>query len=231
MPRHPDGHMRKLLTGIVCIVCLSLATTARAQSVEQKLVDEARWTAERMLSDPGYTALRRWLRRARAVMVIPSLLKGGFLIGGESGTGVLVARNPDGSWGYPAFYSIASGSIGLQAGIQDSEVMFVIMTDKGLQAVLQSRFKLGVDASLAAGPLGGTGVEGSTTAAFTADIYSFSRNRGVFIGISFEGTVTSEQRAQNRAYYGRMVTGADIVLGGRLRHPGADALRRALTIR
>lgn len=226
---------KKLTLGLVILaVCAGILTTggaARAESEEQALVEKARMTAERLLSDPGYPTLRRWMKQAKGVLVMPSLLKAGFLFGGEGGSGVLLARGAKGTWSYPAFYSMASGSFGLQIGVQDSEVLFVIMTEKGLKSIVNSNFKLGVDASVAAGPLGGAGVEGATTASFGADIYSFSRNRGLFGGMSFEGTVAIEQAERNRNYYGRAASAADIVIARKFTNRRADGLRRALNVK
>jgi lipid-binding SYLF domain-containing protein len=124
---------------------------------------------------------------------------------------VLCARGADGGWSAPAFYSIGSGSIGLQAGYEKSEVIFLVMTDKGLEQILKSQFKLGADASVAVGPKGG-GIEAATTLAAGADIYSFARAKGAFLGASFEGSVISSRESRNKAYYGKPATARDIVV-------------------
>ncbi len=207
---------------------------AWAASEQQALIDKAALTAERLLNDPERPTLRKYMARAKGVLVVPSLIKGGFIIGIEGGSGVLLARGDKG-WSHPAFFTIGAGSIGLQAGIQDAQVMLVIMTDKGLRAVIKRQFKLGIDASGAIGPgdgIGaGAGVGGSTTAGLGADIYSFSDTRGLFAGASFQGAAVIKREAWNRAYYGNGVTTSGIVLEGKGANAGADRLRRALVVK
>jgi lipid-binding SYLF domain-containing protein len=172
--------------------------------------------------------MRSWLKRARGVLIIPSLLKAGFLIGGEGGRGVLLGRDEKGAWSQPAFYSIGSGSFGLQIGFKDSQVMFVIMTESALKAMIDSKFKLGADASVAAGPTG-VGVGGSTSTNVGADIYSFALNRGAFLGASFEGTIVVEEKEIEESYYGPGADARGIVLERRFANPASSALIRALS--
>ena len=216
--------------GAAALALAAGAGPARAASEEQEIVELARLAAEGMMADPNFPSLRRWMARARGVLVVPSLVKAGFLIGGEGGNGVLLARRADNSWSYPAFCTIGAASIGFQVGIQDSQVMFVIMSDKGLRAMMSDEVKLGADASLAVGPVGG-GVEGATTTALNADIYSYARAKGLFAGVSFEGAVVKSRPSHNTAYYGRGATPRAIVIDGRFANPEADGLRRALVVR
>lgn len=163
------------------------------------------------------------------MIIIPSLVKGGFILGGEGGSGVLMVRGRDGSWSNPSFVTMAAGSIGLQIGVQTAEVLFLIMTDKGLQSVMQDEFKLGADASVAVGPIG-AGVEAGTTANFRADILSFSRTQGLFGGVSFEGSLIKPRLSWNERYYGRPVSVREVVIDRRVSAPGAEALRRAVVV-
>ncbi|MGE0744596.1 MAG: lipid-binding SYLF domain-containing protein [Rhodospirillales bacterium] len=222
---------RELLAAGAATVAAGLTASwpARAGREQQEIVDKARITAESMLADANFPSLRQWVARARGVLVVPSLVKAGFLIGAEGGSGVLLARK-DGAWVGPAFYTLGAASFGLQAGVQDSEVMFVVMTDKGLRAMMSDEFKLGADASIAIGPVG-AGVEGATTSAFNADIYSFARAKGLFGGFSFEGAVVKSRDSYNTAYYGAGATARGIVLEGRPTNAAADALRQALVVR
>lgn len=200
-----------------------------AASEAQELVDKSRLTAEKMLAHPDFPSLRVWMKQAKGVFIVPSLLKAGFLIGGEGGSGVVLARDAKGGWSYPAFYATGAGSIGLQIGFQDSEVMFVIMTQKGLDAILSSRFKLGADASIALGPVG-AGVEGATTAGLGADIYAFGLNRGLFGGVSLEGAVIWEREDWNAQYYGPGATSGSVLLEHKFANRAADDLRRAVVV-
>jgi len=141
---------------------------------------------------------------------------------------VLVARDGAGSWSAPAFYGMAGDSIGFQAGVQDAEVMLLIMSDKGLSAVMDNQFKLGADATATFIDLGG-GVEGATTAALSADIVGFTRARGLFAGISLGGSLMSSKSDWNQAYYGRPTGVQQIVVTMEAINPAADPLRQVLT--
>jgi lipid-binding SYLF domain-containing protein len=168
------------------------------------------------------------LQRARAVMICPRVFKAGFFFGGEGGACVLLARAGNGTWSYPAFYGMGSGSFGLQIGIQDAQFIMMIMTEKGLRAILDSQFKLGADASLAIATIG-AGIQGSTTSAFGADIVAFSQTRGLYGGISLEGSLMGQRSSWNRAYYGQEMGSLQIVVDMQGANPGADPLRDVLT--
>ncbi len=227
--------MRTLATGLIGLAALGAALAlpirpAGAASEPQQLVEKARLTAERLLTHSEFPTLRGWMRKAKGVLIIPSLLKAGFVVGGEGGSGVLLSRDRKTGWSDPAFYTLGAGSIGLQIGVQDSQVLFVIMTDKGLEAMIDKQVKLGADASIAVGPKG-AGVEAATTAGFGADIYSFSMTRGVFGGVSFEGSVAIEREDWNRSYYGAGATPRAIVLERKFTNPNATSLRKALEVK
>ncbi len=216
---------------MVRIVLLAVLTllplAAHAQSDQQQLVDRATLAAQQMLNDRDGRDAQYVLKRARAVMICPQVFKAGFLLGGQGGSCVLVARDGAGSWSAPAFYGLGGGSIGFQAGIQDAEVMLLIMSDRGLNAVMDSQFKLGADASATFVDLGG-GIEGATTAALSADIVGFTRARGLYAGISLSGSLMSSKSDWNQAYYGRPVAAQQIVLGMEATNPAADPLRQVL---
>jgi len=138
-----------------------------------------------------------------------------------------MVRGGDGSWSSPAFYTLAAGSFGLQAGAQVSEAIFALMNDGAVNAFMSDEFKLGADASVAVGPLG-AGIEASTTTHFDKDIYAFSRTSGLFGGGSLEGAKIITRRDLNDAYYGTVTTPQEIVLERKYFNRGADALRKAL---
>ncbi len=213
---------------IVLLAALALAPlAAHAQSDQQQLVDRATLAAQQMLNDRDGKDAQYVLKRARAVMICPQVFKAGFLLGGQGGSCVLVARDGAGSWSAPAFYGLGGGSIGFQAGIQDAEVMLMIMSDKGLSAIMDSQFKLGADASATFVDLGG-GIEGATTAALRADIVGFTRARGLYAGVSLSGSLLGSKSDWNQAYYGRPVAAQQIVLGMEATNPAADPLRQVL---
>ncbi len=218
--------MRRLLLG-AALLLLPLAP-ARAQQEQQALVDRATLAVQELVTTgDGTQDVISYLRRARAVMVCPRVFRAGFIFGGEGGTCALVGRDAAGSWSSPAFYSFGSGSFGLQAGIQDSLVMMMIMTDRGLQAVMDSQFKVGADAALALATIGG-GIQGSTTAAAGADIVAVARNRGLFAGMTLQGTIFSYRADWAQAYYGRQVSARQIVLAMEAHNAGSDPLRAML---
>lgn len=205
-----------------------LTGTAQAQSEQQALVDRATLAVNDLVM-PNERAddVVSLLRRARAVFVCPRLFRAGFIFGGQGGDCVLVARDGGGSWSSPAFYTMGSGSVGFQIGVQDAQVMMIVLTERGLNAIMDSQFKFGADASIAVATVG-AGVSGSTTTAIGADIVTFARNRGLFAGLSLEGSVLSFRHAENRNYYGRDVSARGIVVNMEVHNPGADPLRAVL---
>jgi lipid-binding SYLF domain-containing protein len=201
---------------------------AWAQGEQQQVVDRATLAAQEMLNPRDGTDAQAVLRDARAVMICPQVFRAGFLLGGQGGSCVLVARDGAGSWSSPAFYGMGGGSIGFQAGVQDAQVMLFIMNERGLRAVMDSQFKLGADASATFVDVGG-GVEGATTAALRADIVGFTRARGLFAGIALGGSLLSNKSEWDQAYYNRPVGPQQIVIGMEVNNPAADPLRAMLT--
>jgi lipid-binding SYLF domain-containing protein len=205
---------------------LLIPFAARAQTEQQALVDRSTLTVQEMFTREHASDALSLLRQSKGALVCPRVFKAGFIIGGSGGGCVLVARGT-GGWSSPAFYTIGSGSVGLQAGIQDSEVVFLILTERGLHAVLDSQFKFGADASIAVATFG-AGVEGSTTAALRADIVAFAKTRGLFAGISLQGSIISADSGWNQTYYGKPLSAPQIVLQGEGNNPGAQPLREML---
>jgi lipid-binding SYLF domain-containing protein len=200
---------------------------AQAYSEQQDLVDRAVVVANRLIHDPDFAAIRGWLPEAKAVLIVPELLKGGFIFGAEGGHGVLLARGADGTWSYPAFYFVGAASVGLQIGAESKEAMFLIMTDGGLNAVINDQAKIGGDVSGAIGPYG-AGLEVSTTTNIDRDIYAFSRGVGLFAGGALEGAVIARRDDYNYDYYGPGATAQTIVLDRAFSNAGAEDLRQLL---
>ncbi len=199
---------------------------AHAQTEQQTLVDRSTLTVQDMFGPENNTDQRNMLRRAKGALICPRIFKAGFILGGQGGDCVLVSRGPSG-WSSPAFYQVGSGSIGLQIGVQDSELVFLVLTDRGLQAVLDSQFKIGADAGIAVATFG-AGLEGDTTAAMRADIVAFAKSRGLFAGVSLQGSIISSRSAWNQAYYGQPMAAQQIVMQGEANNPGAAPLRETL---
>jgi len=160
------------------------------------------------------------------VLICPQVFKAGFIVGGQGGGCVMSGRNEQG-WSNPAFYGLASGSVGFQIGVQDSEIIFIVLTDKGLQALLDSQFKIGADASAAVATIG-AGISGSTTAALKADIVAYSNARGLFAGVSLDGSLISTRSDWNQSYYGQPMAAQQLVISHQGTNPGAAPLREML---
>ena len=213
---------------------LALALTlpllpASAQEEQQQTINSALSTLERMKGNAKVReSFQAKLEQARAVVIVPALYKGGFIFGGQYGNGVLLARMEDGSWSYPAFYTMEGGSLGLQIGLESTAVLFIVMSDKGLHAVLDNQFKFGADTGITVLVVG-AGVGASTTSNLGADIYAYSLTGiGLYGGLSLEGTVLSARESWDAAYYGSNVSSRAVVLDNSVSNPQADALRDIL---
>jgi SH3 domain-containing YSC84-like protein 1 len=171
--------------------------------------------------------LRALVQRAKGVMILPQVLRGAFLFGASGGSGVFLTRHQESdTWAGPAFYSFGGASVGLQAGGEASEVVLVALTDKGVTALLATSGKLGANASVAVGPVG-VGAE-AATANLSADLVSYSRNKGLYAGVSLDGAIVSPQDKLARAYYGREVTATQILVQREVTNPQSAGLLAAL---
>jgi SH3 domain-containing YSC84-like protein 1 len=210
------------------LAALILAGCQQGSGGEQTLVDRAALTVQEMMTQNISQDPKIMLRRAKGVMICPRVFKAGFFVGGEGGSCVMLARSGNGTWSYPTFYDIGSGSFGFQFGVQDSQLLLLIMTNRGLNAVMDSQVRLGANVSVAVASLG-AGVQGSTTAAVGADILAFAEARGLFGGVSLEGGVMSARTDENQSYYGQPLAPRQVILQMQGTNPGADPLREVLT--
>lgn len=212
---------------VAMLVVLAITPAFPTEALKQQLlVDKARISVDSFVADPNMAWLRAHLKDAKGVLVVPELLKGGFVVGGAGGTGVLLARDEEvNKWGEPGFYTMGSASLGLQIGGQKSEVILMLMTRKALESLYSSSVKLGGDFSVAAGPVG----IGTATKGVTADIISFARAKGAFVGFTLEGAVVKVSDKSNSAYYGKPVRPVDIFVARTVSNPKAAELRAALT--
>lgn len=209
------------------ILALWATRPAHAQTEQQALVDRSTLAVQEIMAAKDGLDAQALIRKARGVIVCPRIFRAGFLLGGSGGDCVLSARDSQGNWSSPAFYGIGSGSIGLQAGIQDAEVLMLILTDRGLSAVLDSQFKFGGDASASIGTLGNF-IQGATTANAGADIVVTGKTRGLFAGLTLEGSLLRSQTESNRAFYGRDYGARQVVADAAVANPGAAPLREIL---
>jgi SH3 domain-containing YSC84-like protein 1 len=202
-----------------------VAPSAIAQPDPQAAVAASEATLSNFLRDPDMDWLQRNFSRAKAVLISPEIVKAGFIFGGSGGRGIVLAKDPKtGKWTGPAFYNLATASVGFQAGIAVSEGVALVMTDKGFNSLLATSFKLGGDASVAAGPVGA-----GAKSDIVADIITFSRSKGVYGGLNFDGTVVTASDDWNDKYYGKKVLPPDILVRGSVHNKAADKLVSQVT--
>ncbi|MTI10953.1 lipid-binding SYLF domain-containing protein [Curvivirga aplysinae] len=216
----------------LAVMAMSLISfSARAAELDDahELVDEAYYSIKKILENErqGDRAMG-YIKTAKAIFISPQILKGAFIIGAEGGSGIIMARASNGEWSYPGFFKMGAASVGLQLGAQNMELLLTIQTGNGLRAILDDKVTLGGDLSAAVGSKG-EGVSGTTTTNIGADVYSFSRNQGGFVGASVEGAAIWEDKARNAAFYGEGATSEDIILNGKFANEKADKLRDYLS--
>lgn len=196
--------MKRLL--FVCAVACLAATAFAADETESKAGDRLQAAAtvlDEIQSAPDQGMPEDVLGSAECVAVVPSMLKAGFIFGGRYGKGVASCRTPKG-WSAPAFFTVQGGSFGLQIGGQAVDLVMLIMNDDGMKNLLSSKFKLGADASVAAGPVG-RHAAADTDWKLRAQVLSYSRSRGAFAGLELSGAVIKQDKDSTREFYGRMV--------------------------
>ena len=209
-----------VLQALLAIVLAASASAAVAQSDQQKLVNAADTTFSNFMRDPDMAWLAQNIHRAKGVLIAPEVVKAGFIFGGSGGHAVLVARDPkSGKWVGPAFYTMATASVGFQAGVAVSEMLTLVMTDKALNALLSDSIKVGPDASVAAGPVGA-----GAKADIVTDLVSYSRAKGVYGGVNLDGTVIAVSKDYNKGFYGTPVSAPDILVRMTAHAKGADKL-------
>jgi lipid-binding SYLF domain-containing protein len=153
------------------------------------------------------------LRDAKAIAVIPDMIKAGFIFGGRRGEGLISIKSPDGTWSNPSFITMTGGSVGFQAGVSSTDVVLVFRTQRGVDSIVRGKFTLGADASAAAGPVGRT-ASAATDGQLKAEIYSYSRTRGLFAGVAIDGAALRIDYDANEAVYGSGITPRRIFEGG-----------------
>jgi lipid-binding SYLF domain-containing protein len=233
VPRTDPFSFLRRFTAVLLLAVLSLTegtlpAAASDSATLRDLVDKARITMDSFVADSNFTWFRDHVKDAKAVLIVPQLLKAAFFFGGSGGSGVLLVRDEKtGEWSEPAFYTLGAGSFGLQFGAQASEVILLIMTQKGVESMLSTTFTLGADATVAVGPVGG-GVEGATAPNLSADLLSFARSKGLFAGISLEGAVVAAMNDDNSTYYGKTVRPTDIIVRRDVSNAHSTSLRAAV---
>ena len=218
-----------VLTLIVCLCGFALAARADDQPKESKASDRVQAAADvlnEIQSAPDSGIPQEILGKAECVAVVPSMLKGGFVVGAKYGRGLATCRTPKG-WSTPAFFLLEGGSVGFQIGGQAVDLVMLIMNNDGMQHLLASKVALGADASVAAGPVG-RHAEGNTDWKMRAQVLTYSRARGVFAGVSLSGAVMKQDKDSTREFYGHMMTTKAALTGEVDPPPAANAFLTTL---
>ena len=228
--------MNRILISLSLALAASGLTAASWASTDKEASTQRLQTAgevmHQIMAAPDKGIPQEVLEHAKCVAVVPHMVKGGFVVGAEGGRGVATCRTSNGHWSAPAFFSITGGSFGLQAGIEGVDLVMVIQNDKGMQDLLSSKFQLGADASVAAGPVG-RHASADTDWKMNAEVLTYSRAKGVFAGIALKGADVRRDDDSMRAIYGPDVS-ERAILNGTVPAPAAahgflSAIRGAIT--
>jgi len=221
MPRQT----RRALTLAVSSLVLAASVQSAIAGVRE---DERARNAVRVLTDiqaiPENAIPDKLLDEAKAIVIVPDTIKAGLVIGGRRGHGVMAIKQADGTWSNPSFITLTGGSIGFQAGVQSSDVVLVFRSERGVESIVNGKFTLGADAAVAAGPVGRNAAT-ATDGQFKAEIWSWSRARGLFAGVALDGAVLSIDDAANQASYGNGSTPRMIFESRAPQQPSADIVK------
>jgi SH3 domain-containing YSC84-like protein 1 len=212
--------MNKFTAYFLTLLLAAAPALARDEKVEEERVKDSGEVLKEILNIPDDIP-QDLLDKAECLIILPSVKKGAFGIGGSYGRGVMICRSGQhytGKWGAPALYALEGVSIGFQLGGQATDFVLLVMNPKGARSLLSSKVKLGADASAAAGPKGRT-AEGATDVVMNAEILSYSRNKGLFAGVSLEGSTLRSDGSANEKLYGKKVTAKEIIREGKVGVP------------
>src|SRR5262245_11453532 len=227
------NHIRWGLLSLILVFAFTSPVTARPAkpAAEVERAEDATKVLNEIMSIPENSIPEELMSRAHGIAVIPHVVKGAFGIGGQWGKGLMSQRREDGSWSAPAYIEIGGGSFGLQIGVQATDVVLVFTNADGIKGLLKGKVKLGADASATAGPVGRK-AEVGTDVLLRSGIFAYSRSRGLFAGVSLDGSVVGVDDSANRRVYGKELTGEQILLGKGVRtnatvEPFLNALQKA----
>ena len=208
--------------GALTISILAGSAQAGKRERASNLVNDAADTVAYFAADTAFDPLHDLANDAHAMVIIPESIRAGFVIGGSAGDAVMIAREQDGTWSQPTFLTVGSLSFGFQAGGEASEIILLVMTQRGMEHLLSTSVKLGADVSIAAGPIG-AGAKAQTT-----DILAFSRSRGLYGGVSLEGAILKSRKKFNKAFYNASVPTGEIIYGDSVYNPLSARLQNAV---
>jgi lipid-binding SYLF domain-containing protein len=216
---------RLLLTAALALTPLLAAHAFQSQNAQPaqpedlKRAQDAVRVLDEIMQAPDKAIPQDLLREAKAIAVVPDVIKAGFVFGGRRGEGLVSIKSPDGTWSNPSFVTLTGGSVGFQAGVSATDVVLVFRTQRGVDGIVNGKFTIGADASAAAGPVGRS-AQASTDAQLKAEIYSYSRSRGLFAGVALDGSALRIDQDANAAVYGAGITPRRIFEGGVTNVPG-----------
>jgi lipid-binding SYLF domain-containing protein len=220
--------MRIPLIAILAAASLTAPVFASDEAAKaSKRLDDAALLVSEMMGAQDKGIPQELFDKAQCAVLVPSLKKAGFILGGKYGKGFVVCRKPGGGWGAPAAIRIEGGSIGFQIGFSETDVIMLVMNESGARKLQESKFTLGADASVAAGPVGRSATA-DTDATMHAEILSWSRSHGVFAGVALQGATLRPDDEDNRDLYGRAITNKEILAGGVAPPPAAAKLHAEL---
>jgi len=204
---------------LLALALLMPAMAARAEDPPLVRAQNAVRVMHEIMQAPDKAVPRDLLQNARAIAVIPDMVKAGLIFGGRRGEGLISVKSPDGTWSNPSFITLTGGSVGFQAGVSSTDVILVFRTQRGVDSIVNGKFTIGADAAAAAGPVGRT-ASAATDSQMKAEIYSYSRSRGLFAGVALDGSVLRIDYDANAAAYGAGITPRRIFEGGVNNVPG-----------
>ncbi|WP_395771303.1 lipid-binding SYLF domain-containing protein [Arenimonas sp.] len=200
------------MRALFAVILLFAATSVSANTTPDERTRSATTVLKEMSAIPENSIPERLLAEAYAIAVVPKLTKAALGIGGRGGKGLISVRGADGVWSNPNYINVGGGSLGFQAGVQKSDLILVFTSKDGVDGIIKGKFTLGADAAVAAGPVG-RNVQASTDENLKAEIYSYSRSKGLFAGVALDGTVIRIDRKSNEVVYGDMASPASIFDG------------------
>jgi SH3 domain-containing YSC84-like protein 1 len=223
--------MRKLSVVLLLVLLLTLTVGASPalDKKDTKTLQEAVPVLDALTSAPDKGIPQELLAKASCILVFPSVAKGAFIVGGKAGKGVASCREPDGTMSAPAFYEIGGASVGFQIGGQTADVVLLIMNEGGVSRLLSDKFSIGGEATATAGPVGRT-AQAATDAQMHAQILSWSRSQGLFLGAALDGSVIKPDKDANESLYGRPISGKEILVDSKVAVPApAEPLMKSIS--
>lgn len=203
--------MKKIICGLALLAMSGFAFGADEQQAVQERVDRAGQVLQEIMATPDKGIPGDVLEHAKCVAIVPGMVSAGFMVGGKHGRGVATCRTAHG-WSAPAFFDVTGGSYGLQIGAQKTDLVMLIMNDKGMDNLLSSKFQLGGEAGVAAGPVGRQG-SADTDWKMNAEVLTYSRSKGVFAGVDLSGAEIKQDEDATKAFYGKPVTFRAALMG------------------